>query len=209
VPAHVQCRRTVALLLLLAVGPACNAAAGDRQRLEQVYDGTGKLQLLRYDGDGDGAVDTISYMDGARILRIEIDSDENGTIDRWEYYTPDQQIEKIGTSRARDGHVDTWTYYAPDGSIVRLESSTKRDGTVNRIEHYQQGTLTRVEEDTNGDARIDKWEEYERGRLASVAFDTRRSGAPDRRLVYETGGSVRLDVAPNGDGRWVPASAER
>ena len=33
-------------------------------------------------------------MDGARIVRVEIDKDEDGKIDRWEYYGPDQKIEK-------------------------------------------------------------------------------------------------------------------
>jgi hypothetical protein len=206
--AHTRHPLTIALLFV-AIASACNAAAGDRQRLEQVYDDAGKLQLLRYDADGDGAIDTWSHMDGARIVRIEIDSDENGTIDRWEYYTTDQQIEKIGASRARDGNVDTWTYFGPDGSIARLEFSAKRDGTVNRTEYYSQGTLNRAEEDTDGDTRIDKWETYERGRLASVAFDTRQLGTPDRRLVYEADGSVRLEMAASGDGQWVPAKPVR
>jgi hypothetical protein len=207
VPTYTHCCLTI--LLLVAAGSACNAAAGDSQHLEQVYDDAGKLQLLRYDADGDGTIDTWSHMDGARIVRIEIDSDENGTIDRWEYYTGDQQIEKIGSSRAGDGNADTWTYFAPDGSVARLELSMKRDGTPNRIEYYTQETLSRAEEDTNGDARIDKWETYERGRLTSVAFDTRHTGVPDRRLVYEASGNVRLEVASNSDGQFVPATPAR
>ena len=52
---------------------------------------TGKLRLLKYDSDGNGKVDTVSYMDGSRIVRIEIDKDEDGKVDRWEYYGPDQK----------------------------------------------------------------------------------------------------------------------
>lgn len=202
--------RSVELRLLVLIGilagSACGASADDRQRLEQVYDETGKLQLLKYDADGNGRIETWSYMDGPRIVRIEIDGNEDGMIDRWEYYTADQRIEKVGTSRARDGKVDSWAHYATDGSMARLELSTKRDGKVNRTEDYENGKLVRAEEDTNGDNQPDKWETYEGTRLASVAFDTKHQGSADRRLVYGLDGTVRLEVAPNGDGRFVPAA---
>ena len=67
---------------------------------------TGKLRLLKYDSDGNGKVDTVSYMDGSRVVRIEIDKDEDGKVDRWEYYGPDQTLEKVGISRAGDGKED-------------------------------------------------------------------------------------------------------
>jgi hypothetical protein len=47
---------------------------------------TGKLRLLKYDSDGNGKVDTVSYMDGSRVVKIEIDKDEDGKVDRWDYY---------------------------------------------------------------------------------------------------------------------------
>jgi hypothetical protein len=87
------------------------AAAGCEQadpeaakRIQPVYDQqTGKLKLLKYDSNSDGKVDTWSYMDGARIVRIEIDKDGDDTIDRWEYYSADQKLEKVGLSRSNDG----------------------------------------------------------------------------------------------------------
>lgn len=153
-------------------GSACGTAPDETSRIEGVYDQTtGRLELLKYDADGDGTVDTWSYMDGARVLRIELDGNQDNRIDRWEYYGPDQQIEKIGLSM-------------------------KRDGTADRFEYYENGTLTRAEGDTSGDGRIDKWEVYDGGRLASVAFDTTQRGSPDRRVVYGPGGSTRLELLP-------------
>src|ERR1700722_17543982 len=111
---------------------ACdNGEADAKKRIEPVYDKeTGKLQLLKYDAKGDGKVDTWSYMDGARIVRIEIDKDGDGKIDRWEYYGPDQKLEKIGVSRANDGKPDTWSYLGPDGSVARIEIATEKTGKV-------------------------------------------------------------------------------
>jgi hypothetical protein len=192
----------VLLLDLLCV------ACGSRQesmKIQPVYDKTGKLQLLKYDANGDGKVDTWTYMDGSRIVRIEIDSDQDGKIDRWEHYGPSQQLEKIGFSRANDGIEDAWSFPGQDGAIARIEISGHRDGKVTRTEYYEKGMLVRAEEDTQGDGAVDKWEVYNGGLLASVAFDTSHRGRADRRLVYGPNGSARAEIDPEGNGHFVPA----
>ena len=131
------------LFCALALGAGCGSR--ESTTIEPVYDKlTGKLQLLKYDSNGDGKVDTWSYMDGTRVLRIEIDKDEDGKLDRWEYYDADQKLEKTGTSRANDGKEDAWMYAGPDGAIVRIDVSTKRDGKVTRTEHYEKDALVRA-----------------------------------------------------------------
>jgi len=145
-------------------------------------------------------------MDGTRVLRIEIDKDEDGKIDRWEYYDAERKLEKIGLSRANDGVEDAWSYIGPDGRVSRVAISTRRDGRISRTEVYQGDLPTRTEEDTDGDGVVDKWESYEAGRLASVAFDSMHRGRPDRRLTYSADGSVTIEVDPRGTGRW---SSER
>jgi len=183
---------------------ACDASPTPTNKLEPIYDKkTGKLEVLKYDSDGDGKFDTVSYMDGARIVRIEIDRDEDGKVDRWEYYGPGQKLEKVGFSRANDGIEDAWSFADSTGAIVRIEVATKRDGKPNRFEYYTDNTLRRVEEDTDGDGRIDKWETYDGERLASVAFDVRHRGTPDRRLVYGKDGSARLETDETGGGQFI------
>ena len=178
-------------LLAVALSSCGRDRAEAKARITPEYDKTtGRLQLLKYDSDGDGKPDTFSYMDGARVVRIEIDKNEDGKIERWEHYDADQKLEKVGFSRASDGTEDAWSYLGPDGLVSRIEISTQRNGKVSRIEHYQQGRLASAEEDTDGDGRIDKWETYDGDRLASVAFDTIHRGAPDRRLIYGADGAT-------------------
>ena len=201
----------VFLALVLFVS-ACAEPGGDqaaKKRMSPEYDkATGKLKLLKYDSDGNGKDDTFSYMDGARVIRIEIDKDEDGKIDRWEYYDANQKLAKIGTSRAQDGKEDSWAYLAADGTIDRIDVSTRHDGKVTRVEHYQKDALVAAEEDDDGDGRMDKWETYEGARLASVAFDTTHRGTPDRRLIYAADGTARLEVDPKGTGVFVPATSK-
>src|SRR5947199_2393255 len=115
---------TTVVLSIALLSASCQRDDEDaKKRIQPEYDKSGKLQLLKYDANGDGKVDTWSYMDGARVVRIEIDKDEDGKIDRWEYYGADQRLEKVGTSRTNDGKEDAWSYAGPDGSIARIEGS--------------------------------------------------------------------------------------
>ena len=179
--------------LLLILGAAlsvglslsgCRPAPQD-QRVQAEYDKqTGKLSQLNVDGTKDGKPNIVSYMDGTKFVRIEIDKDEDGLVERWEYYRPDQKLEKVGFSRSNDGKPDSWAFQGPDGSVARVEISTKRDGKVDRTEFYAAGELKRAEEDTDADGRTDKWEEYAAGALTSVSFDTTKSGKPTITIDY-------------------------
>jgi hypothetical protein len=203
---------TFSLALVTSLGAAgCQHADPDAaKRIQPVYDQqTGKLKLLKYDSNGDGTVDTWSHMDGARIVRIEIDKDGNDKIDRWEYYGADQKLEKVGLSRSNDGKEDAWSYAGPDGTVARVEVSTRRDGKVTRIEHYEHDQLATAEEDGNADGLMDKWESYVDGRLASLAFDTAHRGKADRRLVYGVDGTARLELDSNGSGHFVAVNDVR
>jgi hypothetical protein len=118
-------------------------------------------------------------MDGTRIDRIEIDRDEDGKIDRWEYYVGNK-LEKVGTSTRGDGIVDEWAYRRASGTVERVETDTDRDG------------------------RIDKWESFDEPStpggtpaLREVAMDPDASGRPTRRLLYNARGELlRVEKMP-------------
>jgi hypothetical protein len=198
--------------LLLTIAGAIGCSSGDRPRAD--YDPkTGKLSRLEYDANRNGRNDATSFMNGTRIERIELDLDENGKAERWDYYMADRSLEKIGFSRLNDGVMDSQAYYGSDGTLARMEVSTKRDGRFDRVEFYEGGVLSRSEEDTNGDGRPDKWETYQPNpgapanepayAIASAAFDDAGRGTPARRFHYGRNGAVTLvEVDPDGDGRF-------
>ena len=173
-----------------------------RKRIEPEYDKTtGKLQLLKYDSNGNGKVDTWSYMDGARVVRIEIDKDEDGKIDRWEYYGADQKLEKIGSRARTTARKTPGRIAGPDGAID-AHRGVDAAATARSIAHRALRARTcwsRAEEDSDGDGKMDKWETYDGDRLASVAFDTTHRGTPDRRLIYGADGTrAPRSRSPNG-----------
>jgi hypothetical protein len=94
-------------------GPYGQAGLED-PRVRRFFDAAGRIRMLVYDADGDGRFDTWSYMDGQRLLRIEIDEDDDGLIDRWEYFAPDGSVERVGISTTHDGRPDRWEDRKPD-----------------------------------------------------------------------------------------------
>jgi hypothetical protein len=186
-------------MALAVILGGCNRFKDPEQskRLEAVYDKkTGRLAELKYDANGNGKFDTFSYMNGATLVRIEIDENEDGKIERWEYYGPEKALEKVGFSRAQDGVEDAWQYFDARGAVSRIEISSLRNKRIDRIEYYEKGVLVRAEEDTDHDGTMDKWETYEGERLTSVAFDEAHRGSPTRRIVYGAGGSARIEIEP-------------
>lgn len=168
---------------------------------------TGKLTEITYDKNKNGRVDTWVDMDGSRPVSARIDGDEDGKIDRWEYYTPSGVLQKVGESRAKSGAVDMWAYMGADGTPDRVEfvevsNVTGKEGIVRR-EHFQGGVKVRGEEDTDGDGIIDRWETFTGGRLTAVEFDDdkKRDGRPVQRMTYDDRGAlIAIETEPDGQG---------
>ena len=95
------------------------------------YDKTsGKLTQITYDRNHNGRPDTWTDMDGARPIASRIDQDEDGTIDRWEYYDAAGALVKVGFSRKNNGKPDAWAFSRPDGSLAAHRDlvDRRRDG---------------------------------------------------------------------------------
>ena len=209
-------RRTIAILFATLLALACRDPDAERLKstTKATYDAkTGRLTELTYDRNKNGVIDTWTEMNGAKALRSRIDTDEDGKIDRWEYYDDKGNLAKVGFSRANTGKADAWAYARADGKIDRIEiSSTSDEKKIDRWEHYDPstpgpgpqgaGALIAAEEDTNGDGKPDVWEKYEGGTLVSVEFDENGDGRPDRRLTYREGALVRIESEPDAAGRY-------
>lgn len=201
-------------LALLATLSLCCSRDTDRAKPEAHYDPyTGRLRRLAFDANANGVNESVSVMNGTRILHIELDLDENGHVERWDFYREDRTLEKVGFASLNDGVMDSQAFYAAGGAVERIEVSTKRDGRFDRVEFYEGGLLVRSEEDTSGDGRSDRWHTYRPNpqappgepayAIASTAFDDEERGTPQRRFVYGRNGEIeRVEIDPDGTGRF-------
>jgi hypothetical protein len=161
-----------------------------RDRVTPIYDAGGAIARIDYDTNHDNRTDMRAYLVDGRTVRIEADGNGDDVIDRWEYYDPDGQLSRLGTSSQNDGIEDTWV--TQKGEQMRVDISTRRDGVADRHEFHERGVAVRAEQDTNGDGRIDQWQRFDNGRLRELLIDTTQSsGRPDRRLLYPENGTVQ------------------
>lgn len=211
-------------LLLFAIGAAAAACAPPRPVGAVYAHDTRELVRLDYDYNADGVIDVRTYMREGQPIRLEGDSNQDGLVDRWEYYGPNGALVRLGGSSRGDGREDTWVYRT--GAETRVDLSTERDGIVDRREFFRdapstssgqapstrsgQAVLLRTESDTNRDGLLDTWEQYDNGSLTAVMVDEdKRHGRPTRRLIYARGGGApRIEMDPDGDGRFTAVEHE-
>lgn len=201
-------------LVALCLMAGCDDA--DRARVKATtqanYDrATGKLAEITYDKNKNGRIDTWVKMDGSRPIYAEIDSDEDGQIDRWEEYGPDGKLTLARISRAKNGKPDQVIYMNAAGQVDRIDylevsDVTGKEGVVRR-EFFERDQRVRAEEDADGDGLMDRWEHYDAsGAQIAVEFDTIKpySGKPNRRMNYSpTGALLSIETDPDGAGGYL------
>jgi len=60
------------------------------------------------------------------VLRSEIDADQDGRIEKWEFHGPDGRVARVAVSREKNGKADAWIYPGADGKIARAEPIATR-----------------------------------------------------------------------------------
>lgn len=197
--------------IALAALAACLVSACSDPEKEQLrkttvptYDKTtGRLKQLTFDYNKNGVIDTWTDMDGARPVFTKQDRNEDGKMDRWEYFDAGAKLVKVGFSRRDDGKPDAWAYSGPDGKVARIEVSyTSDEKKIDRWEFYANDVLLRSEEDTNSDGRPDKWETYVNGGVKTASFDDDKDGRPDRRFTYDGSTLAFIESEPDASGAY-------
>ena len=90
-------------IVLLVLAAAC--ANPDQARINATSRGrydplNGKLIELTYDRNKHGKIDTWIKMDGKRPVCARIDTNDDGIVDRWEYYGDHGELVRAGWARA-------------------------------------------------------------------------------------------------------------
>ena len=185
--------RAVALLAgaLCACAEAPAPRAGRRYVVEKgdfqaLYGADGALERIAHDGNADRRAETQTFYQGGVLRRAELDDDGDGVVERWEVFSPEGRVVKVGTSSRDDGVPDLWTWSDGHGGVARRET------------------------DADGDGRPEAVETLESGRLLLHDFDTDGDGRLDRRLVYGPDGvPSHVEKDADGDGVWDGAEPLR
>ena len=130
---------TASVLFLVACGDPTLTARRQGFRLvekgayQSLYRSDGTIERVVHDPNGDGKADAIVlYAPTGTIRQAELDTDRDGTIDRWEYFESGTLV-RVGSSRAKPGVPDYWERLGPDGTTVtHREYDDDGDGMIDR-----------------------------------------------------------------------------
>jgi hypothetical protein len=172
-------------------GPVPRAYLFEKGPYQGVYGPDGKMLRLLYDANGDKRADVVTLFHSNGVPRqAEIDTDFDGVVDRWQYFSTKGALEKEGWARRRPGTVDTWEHRSPNGIPLRREVDEDGNGSVDRTETFFEGKLVGAAMDSDRSGRVDRWQRWHNGRLLQEEIDTDADGIPDRRLRYDASGDV-------------------
>jgi hypothetical protein len=179
--------------------PSQTATLFEKGPYQAIYGPDGTITRLLYDGNGDRIADVVTVFDSTGAARqTETDTDHDGAVDRWQFFSRSGEVEKEAVARRKPGTPDLWLY--PIASGVRRELDEDGNGVVDRTEHFDAQRLARVEVDGDGDGRMDRWQSWSEDRLVQEDLDTDGDGVADRRLRNDPqGGGLRLEMIGRSD----------
>lgn len=126
---------------------------------------TARLVLACRESDlnADGTKDVVRYYnDEGRPLREEADRNFDGHMDTVTYFQ-DGRIVRVESDENGDGQIDSKVFFDDDGSPSRTERDTAGRSTAtnwhpDRWEYFEQGRIVRLGIDIDGDGRVDRWD---------------------------------------------------
>jgi hypothetical protein len=164
------------------------------------------LLRLEQDSNFDGSLDIWNtYSEGKLTARVR-DTNSDGNPDVWERYE-DERMTHRSIDRDHDGIADAFYLYGGE-ILVEERHDANNDGTVDRQISYRNLFRVRAEEDRDYDGNMDVWTTYgvSRGKevVEHVEQASKGSGPPDRIETYETGTGKsqlsKLEEDRDGDG---------
>jgi hypothetical protein len=136
--------------------------------------------VLESDVNLDGHPETRSFFKGALLKIREMDNNNDGKIDRRNFYNDKGKIIKVEKDENSTGKINITWYYNDQEEAVRAEKDDNGDGNIELWFHYNNGFVTMVEEDRNLDGKADLWEIYDESEvLVQTKKDLDYDGIPD------------------------------
>jgi len=187
-------RTTIVDLPMWRVEPAND---GSEMRVIQMpyeqasYDLTTHALIRRVvDRNQDGVSDRLITYEGFGGARVEeVDTDFNGTVDRWDTFGALGQRLRSATAQVGD-RPDRIATYDSSGRLKTVETDSDLDGNFEHIQVYEAGNLAEARIDSDKNGRLDRIQDYRLGYLAAEDFDTDEDGSADLRMTYARGGGL-------------------
>jgi len=157
-------------------------------------DENGLLRSRHIESEQSGLPERIETYTAGKLTRIELDENDDGLIDIWNFYDSAQRLEKEERDRNFDGQIDTWTSFDPETDSIRsVFEDRDEDGDIDLWSFYEAGQITLRGEDGENKGRATQLTFYDA--QGHKLREERRSGEerfPQEQLRFDPDGQVRV-----------------
>jgi antitoxin component YwqK of YwqJK toxin-antitoxin module len=159
-------------------------------------------KIVRQDTNDDGKIDQIALFDRrGKLIRLEIDSNANEVMDRFQYYEKEQII-RVEMDTDHDQRIDTRDYFEAGKRIRHEKLSSDTSLVIQVIQFDSQERPLKIKKDTTGDGLFDSLFHFKDGRLSSSTRDTDADSKPNIWQTYRDDKPLQRHVDGDGDGRY-------
>ena len=159
-------------------------------------------KIMRQDTNEDGKIDQIALFDKhGRIIKLEIDSNADELMDRFQYYEKEQII-RVERDTDHDQQIDCRDYFEA-GKRTRHERLSNHTGRVEKITLYDAEGLPRESlHDLDIDGRMDAFRSYRKGVLFDEKKDLDHDGMYEIITRFKDDQPIKQQKDTNNDGRF-------
>ena len=133
------------------------------------FDLNGKVLKLEIDSNNDGVMDRFQYYQNGALVRIESDLDNDQQIDAWDYFNKEKRIRHEGANSL--GNVNQVVFFDEKESPLRIEKDSTGDGKFDTVYNYKDGTIFSLTKDTDQDEKVNIWQTFQAGKPVERKVD--------------------------------------
>jgi antitoxin component YwqK of YwqJK toxin-antitoxin module len=158
-------------------------------KIDQIalFDRRGKLIMIEIDSNADEVMDRFQYYEKEQIIRVERDTDHDRQIDCRDYFEAGKRVRQERSS-TDTGRVIQVIQFDSEERPLKMQKDTTRDGLFDSIYHFEEGMLSSYTKDTDGDNKPNIWQTYQDDKPLQRRVDNDGDGRVERIIFYDAEG---------------------
>jgi antitoxin component YwqK of YwqJK toxin-antitoxin module len=152
-------------------------------------------KIMRQDTNEDGKIDQVALFDKrGRIIKLEIDSNADEVMDRFQYYEKERDYFESGKRTRHErlssdtGQVIQVVQFDSQERPLKMQKDTTGDGLFDSIYHFKEGMLSSYTKDTDADGKPNIWQTYRDDKPLQRRMDNDGDGRVERITNYDAEG---------------------
>ncbi|MCK5323627.1 MAG: hypothetical protein KAJ45_05750, partial [Desulfobulbaceae bacterium] len=157
-------------------------------KIDQIvfFDVKGKIERLEIDSNKDGLMDRFQYYRSETLVRIERDTDLNQRIDCRDFFDKGKRTRQERISESNK--VYRITLFDENEQPFLMKKDSSDNGNFDTLYYFKEGNLVSSTRDTDENGKVNVWQKYKDNKPVEQKVDNDEDGRFERIVLYDTEG---------------------